>query len=293
MEPVQANVVDNEEPFEPCPTPLSWQDVLREFRAQSESWTVDLDGRSVSGRSIGEGPPLYFLNGLSGNLDLYSLTVWLLREDYRCVLFDYPTGLRSASDLPALLFAIADKFQHETFSVFSTGAGCMTAFAAMKQSSRINKAIVQGGFANCRLSLTERIASSLGAWCSGKLGSVPGAIRILRQNHRPWFPPFDESRWSFAEENLAGTPIARLAGMAGLLKKFDCRDSLADIAPRTMLVRCEGDSPIQVEAQDKLEQAMPDVPVQWLHTCGRLPFLTHPHRLKRIVLDFLSDVSGS
>lgn len=292
MEPVPSTVENNDEPFEPCPTPLSWQDVVREFVEQSDQWTTTVDGVSVSGRSIGDGPPLYFVNGLTGDMNLLSLTVWLVKEEYKCVLFDWPDNFKpaSADALTDLLIGIADHHGDEKFSIFSTGAGCVPTFAVMQQrSARVHKAILQGGFAKCELSFVERAAVSVGSVFPGLIGALPGVTRILQQNHRPWFPPFDTSRWSFAEQNLGCTPVSRLARIASVLKTFDFTDKLSDLTTPTLLVRCEGDSPIQVTAQDKLEASIPGVSVEWLHTCGRLPFLTHPHRLKRILLDFLSD----
>jgi len=74
---------------EACPTPLGWAEVLESFRAESTPWTVDVGGSLLQGRTLGHGQPLYFLNGISGNCELFCLLAWLLRDQYRCVLFDY------------------------------------------------------------------------------------------------------------------------------------------------------------------------------------------------------------
>src|SRR5215475_5189400 len=74
-----------------CPPPLEWQEVLREFHRQADAWYLDCKNFRISGRTIGSGPPLYLLNGFSGTHELYALLVWLLRDRYRCVLFDYAT----------------------------------------------------------------------------------------------------------------------------------------------------------------------------------------------------------
>lgn len=296
MEPVQASVAGNDEPFEPCPTPLSWQDVLRQFKSLSDQRTVNIDGAVVTLRSIGTGPPLYLLSGLTGDSDLLSLSVWLIRETHQCVLLEFPTDFRpkSPDEIGALLLAIAEANGHRTFSVFSTGFGCVAALTAMRIApQRITAAILHGAFARCELSVFERTAAAVGRFLPGAIGSIPGVKRIFSQNHRPWFPPFDESRWSFAESNLSATPISGLARRASILSDFDFSAQLDRLKTPILLVRCEGDSPIQVTAQDQLEQSIPGVSVEWLHTCGRLPFLTHPHRLKRIVLDFLAKHSGT
>ncbi|MBC8290144.1 MAG: hypothetical protein H8E37_07485, partial [Planctomycetes bacterium] len=72
------------EPAPSCPTPMAWQGVLKGFREQAESFQFTTpDGLEVSGRVLGEGPPLYILNGLSATSELFCLTTWLLREDFR------------------------------------------------------------------------------------------------------------------------------------------------------------------------------------------------------------------
>lgn len=294
MDPVQSKVVNNDEQFEPCPTPLSWQEVLKQFGEQTERWSIDVDGTDVHGRTIGTGPPLLFVNGLLGDLHLLSLTVWVLREEFQCILFDWPDNLSGTApdSLSKYLFAVADTHGVDRFSLFSTGGGCMAAFHAMRQQpDRIDKAVLHGAFSKCELSFSERVFAACGSVLPGRLGWLPGAVRILQQNHRPWFPPFDSSRWSFAEANLSTTPIRRLAKLSSVMARFDFTDHLGALETPLMLVRCEGDSPLQSKAQDILQADIPNANVEWLHTCGRLAFLTHPHRMKKIIKAFLQNES--
>src|SRR5580700_10847165 len=98
-----------------CPAPLGWVQVLEAVRAQSTPWSVEVEGHQFSGRTLGVGPPLYFLNGLAGTSDLFCLLVWLLRDEFRCVVFDYPARTsrrpRSLTNelLASGLFAAADR----------------------------------------------------------------------------------------------------------------------------------------------------------------------------------------
>ena len=86
---------------EGCPSPLGWAEVLKAVHSQSALWQVKVGGDTITGRTLGAGPPLYFLNGFAGNSDLYCLIVWLLRDEFRCVVFDYaaPTGTHTAEKL--------------------------------------------------------------------------------------------------------------------------------------------------------------------------------------------------
>ncbi len=291
MQPVPATVSDNEEPFEPCPTPLAWQQVVDQCAQQRTTFSVRVADQVVQCWSLGDGPPLYFVNGVLGSSQLMSLTSWLMKDSCRCVLFDLPNGFPSStrSDAP-ILSAIAEHFGDERFSIYSSGLGCVTAFERLLNNPEtIERIVLQGAYLRCPLSVSERVAAAMGKWIPGVIGSVPGAINMLHRSHFPWFPPYDTSRWVFAANELAGTRTKTLGRRIGALKGFDFSSQLQSVETPTMLVRCEGDSPLQVAAQDELERTLPGVSVEWLHTCGRLPFLTHPHRLKKILQAFLGD----
>ncbi len=145
-------------PSEACPTPLGWAEVLESFRAESTPWTVDVAGSLLHGRSLGQGQPLYFLNGISGNCELFCLLAWLLRDQFRCVLFDYrdrdshaaigaipqPQGL-TVEQLADDLLAVADAQHDSTFCVFAAPFGSLIALAVLaKQPERNRRAILLG-----------------------------------------------------------------------------------------------------------------------------------------------------
>ena len=191
---------------EPCPSPLAWQDVLHEFHRSSRFWTFNRDGHTITGRAWGEGPPLYFLNGMAGSFELYALLVWLLREQFCCVVFNYadPIGSaarrrqRSVDQLADDLFAVAEHHGHDRFRLYATSFGGIVGLTAMlKQSARVEQAVIQGGFAHRSLSLTERLLIRVGRRSPGRLKHVPGHVAFQQHNHQRWFPPFDDSRWEF------------------------------------------------------------------------------------------------
>jgi 2-succinyl-6-hydroxy-2,4-cyclohexadiene-1-carboxylate synthase len=288
---------------EGCPNPMGWVQVLDAFHAQSTAWTVRVDDGSISGRTIGTGRPIYFLNGLTGNSDLFCLLVWLLRDEFRCVVFDYPTraerGRRqkplSADALAADLFAAADQQGDKTFSVFATSFGSAVALAALEAGrGRIERAILQAGFAHRSLSTFERLLCGIGKAVPGTLGRLPFLETIQRANHQRYFPPFDASRFGFYIENAGHTPIRDAAERAAIVGNFDFRPRLAGIRQPVLVVRSEHEGQILGACSDELERGLPHSSTEWLHTAGPLAHLAHPHRLAKLVRGFLSDapVSG-
>lgn len=283
---------------EGCPAPLGWAQVLEAFYHQSAAWTVEVDGRSFSGRTLGTGRPLYFLNGLAGTSDLFCLMVWLLRDEFRCVVFDYPThpGRRASltkESLASGLIAAADQQGDRTFSIFATGFGSIVGLTALAaQPDRIDRAIFQAGFAHRHLSATERLLARIGRHAPGTLASVPFLSAFHQANHQRYFPPFDGSRWGFFDDNTGRTAIRDASERAMILASFDHRSRLADIRQPVLLIRSEHEGLIAAACNETLHSGLPNSTAEVLHSTGPLAHLTHPHRLVKLLKTFLGDVAG-
>ena len=281
-----------------CPAPLSCRDVLAAFDAHSRRWTIEAGPRKVSGRTWGDGPPLYFLNGLGGTHAGFAFLLWLLREEFRCVVFDYPSRETNADRKPTALtaggfadtlFAAADSHGDRTFSLFASSFGCLVALSAMlKRPERIERAVLQGGFACRNLSRIERLLIRLCLRVPGALRRLPLRALVQRNNHRRWFPPFDTVRWDFFSEDTGRVPIADLAERCAVIRDTDLRSRLADISQPVLLVHSEGDGLVAAECHRELERGLPQAQSEWLTHCGHLPAITHPHRLAKLIRGFVS-----
>jgi 2-succinyl-6-hydroxy-2,4-cyclohexadiene-1-carboxylate synthase len=279
-----------------CPNPLGWAQVLEAFHAQSTSWSIRVGDDSVSGRTLGNGRPLYFLNGLTGTSDLFCLLVWLLRDDFQCVVFDYSTrkergrGAVTPARLAADLFAAADLHGDSTFSLFATSFGSVVALTALtERPAQIDRAILQGAFAHRKLSAVERTLCRLGRFIPGTLAGVPFRDTIERANHQRYFPPFDRSRWGFLAENAGRTSIRDAAERAALVGRFDYRPRLADIQQPVLLIRSEHEGLVSAACNAELERGLANPTIEMLHSTGPLAHLAHPHRLAKLVRSFLGD----
>lgn len=288
---------------QPCPTPQVWHQVLASFREQADAWTVTRDGRTVRGRSIGAGPPIYFLNGLGGTHELFVLTAWLLRDEYRCVLFDSPAPtLRGPvpadspwpacvppvfRELSADLLAAADHLGDATFSSYATSFGTPVALSALAAApDRMERVVLQGGFARLSLSAFERLLIRLGRWAPGRVRHLPMRSVVQRQSHLPWFPPFDGTRWQFFADDTGSVPIRTIASRAADLSACDLRSTLPDVRTPVLLIRGEGEGRVSAAAADELAAGLPNAVTERMHGCGHLPYLTHPHRLVKLVRPF-------
>ena len=291
------------EPGEPCPTPLSTTDVLESFERESTAWEISTPQGLVRGQTLGEGPALYFLNGLEGTSELFRLLAWLLREEFRCVLFDASRNPQSArekiadvADLPEVrqLFAVADRHADETFLVYGSGFGGWVALAAiLTESRRFHGAVLQGAYANRQFKLLERWLMFLGKRSRRCWKNVPGWEAVFLQNHRCWFPPFDAPRWEVFHQIVGSVSVADVIERARRIRNVSFADRLSQIATPILCLTSEGEGRLLKQRQAELEQSLTHCRSEWLQETGRVPHWTHPHRVAKHIRQFAETLDES
>ncbi|MBS0264070.1 MAG: alpha/beta fold hydrolase, partial [Planctomycetes bacterium] len=241
---------------------------------------------------LGSGPALYFLNGFVGSQELFALLAWLLRDQFRCVVFDYPPSVSrgwTLADAVADLLAIADQAGDAEFHLFGHSFGSMVALQALAEHpQRIRRAVLQGAFAHYDWSTSERLLLSAGRLLPGRVKLLPGRVFIQRQNQGRWFPPFDLTRLQFYLENTGNSTIRQLALRASLARSCDLRPRLPEIRQPVLLLRSEGDGHVLTGCSETLAAGLPHVTVDTMNDTGQIPFLTHPHRLAKLIRPFLA-----
>jgi 2-succinyl-6-hydroxy-2,4-cyclohexadiene-1-carboxylate synthase len=275
-------------PGEGCPPPLAWADVVRAVVERRVAIEATVSGKPVRGYSIGDGPPLYFLNGISATPDLFSLLVWLLRDDFRCVVLEYPSHAESIGDLSQSLLAVADAAGDEQFALYATSFGSLVALQTLLDApQRIPHAVLQGPLVGMNLSSAERIGVRILSWLPGQMRRIPTFASIVRGNHLRWFPPVDPTRWQFAEQDMTEPRIADVAGRGRMLIGTDYSARLSGIATPTLLISSEGEAVRHRDAAELLNQRLPNSRHENIPNTGHLAFLTHPHRMANLVRPFL------
>jgi pimeloyl-ACP methyl ester carboxylesterase len=289
-----AQTVREDANHEPCPTPLNWQQVVGAFRDQSELFDVNVTDGILKCQRFGRGRPLYFINGMTGNCELYSLLAFVLADEFECVFYDGPDRIQRSANVPnrlaEYLFAIADRRGDQQFDVFTAGFGCVTALtAAVNQPDRIRRLVLQSGFAHRSTAWSERVLSSLFRNSSRVLAGLPLWSRINQRNHQMWFPPFDDSRWQFLEDNTGSTPVSRVASLSPAFEQFDLREKLDRVSCPALLIATEGDGRVLDECHKVLETGLMNSRTEQMDNTGQFAFLTHPHRVRKQLKRFLLD----
>ncbi|WP_010582910.1 alpha/beta fold hydrolase [Schlesneria paludicola] len=286
---------------EPCPTPMMWQDVREQYLRDSTPWEIVRGPHRLAGRTWGDGPPLYFVNNFAATAELYSLVIWLLRDHFRCVVFDAVTSDTHAARLskPTIcefaedLMLVADRHGDVCFPIYGAGFGAAVALqAAVDHPARIQWLVLQHGFAKRKVTLFERMLASACLRSGQLLDQLPQRRRFQAVNHKPWFPPFDSSRFDFLIQSTGTLPLRDLARRAIAVRSFDLVSRLGEVSCPVMLLRTEGEGRMSADSQTLLEQRLKDPRVEWMHSAGQHPCLTHPHRVAKIVQTFQQSVAG-
>ena len=287
---------------EPCPAPLLWQEIRERFLLDSTPWEVVRGRNRLVGRTWGTGTPLYFLNNFAATAELFSLTAWLLRDEFRCVVFDTSTVNHGAAGRtpPTMtefaddLFAVADQHGDERIALYGAAFGAATALqAAIDRPQRVERLLLQHGFAARSLSVFERLLASVCHRSSGNLNGLPQRRRFQAVNHQPWFPPFDHSRFEFFVDSTGLLPLRDLARRALAVNSFNVVARLCEIDCPVLLLHTEGEGKVAAESQAVLERELRHCRIEWMHSAGQHPYLTHPHRVAKLVKSFCEPNSSS
>ncbi len=288
-----SEVAPIEEQREPCPTPLESQDIVRSFQEEMRQGPVAFEGGTITATQFGSGPPLIFLPGTLGTPRLYALTAWLLRNDRQCWLLDHPnfdknppeselvakTASAYASVLTELFGGPVDIYA-STFTV----PICLRMMSSTPNA--VKKAALQSGWMEGTLTTAERLLLKIGKRLPVTMRRVPGWVSTQIQNHRPWFPPFDKTRFSFLLGETYQTNVSDASRRMLASTHTDLRDRVKEIPHEILILRTEGDGQYITDQQEWLEKQLPNSQVSWMHTSGHYPYLTHPHRLVKSLREF-------
>ncbi len=292
-----------------CPSPLSWRDVVAQVDRQAERFVLPRpNGRpgSLRGLTLGTGPTVIMSNGLAGNVGLFALLAWVLRENHRCVLWEYadsdthrPAGRPGLDAYVDDLLAIAGHFASQPMCAFGVSFGALvTAAALAREPNRFSHAVLTSPSVGCALSRRERwVLRQVSGWRL-PLGRLPFWRHLQSRMHGLFFPPFDHSRLNYLAANLGRTPVGIAARRLLIAAETDIASDLAELRHAERLRLCviapEGEAPATRQRREQFERTLAEhglgslLHVEFMHTSGLYPHLTHPHRLRKLLDEFIT-----
>ncbi|MEZ6055154.1 MAG: alpha/beta hydrolase [Planctomycetaceae bacterium] len=292
VSPLQS-IKDLPPPGEGCPTPLAWQQVLEQYRTDRVESQVDTVDGPIQLWEFGQGEPLYLIGGAAGNGDLFCLLAWLLREDRQTVVVQFPEEIPvAAGQLTSRLGEHFTTLLRERSAVgapvLATGyGGAITLQTAVQSPQLVGPMMLQGTSPGVQWSTVERLMLGVGRHLPGQLRHLPTWARLAAANHQPWFPPFDPSRWEFLLQNLGQTNTREFARRCAAWRDLGLSDRFHELTQPILIIRTEGEGSPLTKGQEALAQLLPESKTEWMHSSGQFPHVTHPHRIVKLIKDFL------
>jgi pimeloyl-ACP methyl ester carboxylesterase len=284
------NPIETAPASEPCPTPLAWQEVVSSFRAAATVRVFSTEFGDVTATEFGRGQPIVFFPGLAGGPLLFSLTSWLLKEDFRSIILEHPQFDRAPSSVqlvPRTAEAFGLAIEHlcpEGANVYATSFGSQIALQLMaSRPGLVRNSFLQGAWAARQLTWAEKGLLRTGSWLRRPVRQIPLWLSAQIQNHRRWFPPFDETRFGFLLNEVGQTPTRVIARRLLAAGSTDLRPKLSSILQPTVILHCEGEGGLVAAAERELEERLPHARSEEMYHSGHYPYLTHPHRLAKIL----------
>ena len=229
-----------------------------------------------------------------GSSRLLALLSWLMREDRRCVIVDWSPPILSAR---ATLDDFAEDLQKLLESAGDVGVECYASSfgaavairAAARAPSAFGRMVLQGVQRQQRLSHFERTLASWFHRSARPVGTFSGYQSIATLNHRRWFPPLDVDRWQWFLETTGAVPRSWVMTQARAWDRVNLSDDLQQLEFPVLLINAEGTGPRTTSEQEQVLRLLPQGRSTPMHTTGWHTYLTHPHRLKKLLDQFAED----
>lgn len=275
--------------------PISLETALSRFDNEARRGECDTGRYRCRYFSWGDGPPLVMIPGLGSDARAYIPLAAHLSSQFRCVLYDLPTGRDDGAnlnryDLTGLgddVIALLDHLREREASVIGWSFGSMIALHTMAQSpDRLKRAVLLGGFARRRLAPAEVLLARLLRHCHAPMRRLPFHNRLMTYSHHEPFAEQPEL-WDFFLQRCGAAPIAVVAQRALLLHATDLRPDLPKVQGPVLLVTGELDPLVPRSASLELHQGLSRPAHIELAGCGHFAALSHTTALADIISHFL------
>jgi pimeloyl-ACP methyl ester carboxylesterase len=228
---------------------------------------VDVDGRAVRCRVVGEGEELVVVHGLSGSWRWWSLLVERLAEHSRLHLVELPRlGRLRAGELAPWLGRLLDAVELGPVDVLAHSLGGLVATElAAEQPDRVRRLV---------------LVAPAGVPCGrGVLGRTLPLVEEL-YDVRTWLP-------TIVGDAVRTGPVSLVHGIAYLWGR-DIRGELGAVQAPTLLVWGDRDRLVPPEVAEEWQRLLPRSRLVRL-PCGHVPMWEAPRELATCVLGFLGD----
>ncbi len=282
-----------------CPAhfaPIPLAAALERYRREAVRGTCDTGRYRCRYFTWGSGPTLALIPGLADDADSFALLAAHLSSHFRCVAYDWPTGLDDGArldryrhgDFVSDLFALLDHIgARETFLAGYSFGSTVALAAINRQPERFPRAVLLSGFANRQLAPAELLLASLGRYWPGSLRQLPLRTRVLRATQSRSFARCEPGVWDYYLNCMGALPMAAMARRALVLHRTDVRPLLPRIQQPVLLICGDCDPLVNKQCEAELLTGLRRAMRVELAECGHQAIFTHPESLAEALTEFL------
>ncbi len=285
--------------------PAAWMTI--DWR-EHQRW-VHVQGRPANVVDIGEGPPLVFVHGLSGNWQNWLLQLPEFSRDHRCVAVDLP-GF-GESPMPAekitisgygrWLDALFDVLEIEAAAVVGNSmGGFIAAETAIKFPHRVERLVLvsAAGLSVERqrsdtLQRTLEVFENIGQLVAARFFAKAGWFVRRPRGRRAlfWFAMAhpDEMPPALAAEQIAGANKPGFVAALDALTSYPIRNRIGDIRCPTLIVWGRKDMLVPLEDAYEFDRLIPDSRLIVFEDTGHVPMIERPERFNADLRAFLAE----
>jgi pimeloyl-ACP methyl ester carboxylesterase len=279
---------------------IDWREHLR--------W-VHVHGRPVNLVDLGEGPPLVFVHGLSGNWQNWLEQLPEFARSHRCIAVDLPGFGESAMPREKITISGYGRWLDELFEVLGVEAaavvgnsmgGFIAAETAIKFPHRVERLVL---VAAAGLSIERRRSDTLlrALEATENVAQMATARFLARSDwlvRRPrgrramlWFVVAHPDRLSPAlvAEQVRGSNKPGFVPALDALTSYPIRDRIADIGCPTLIVWGPKDMLVPIKDAYEFDRLIPDSRLLIYEDTGHVPMLERPERFNADLRAFLAE----
>jgi pimeloyl-ACP methyl ester carboxylesterase len=240
---------------------------------------------------------LVVVHGLCDQARSFAMVMARLVDDFRCVAIELPNGKDDDAtlgtyrheDFPRDLIGLLNHLKLERVDLLGSSFGSTIALrTASVAPERVNRVVLQGGFARRPLIRIERGLARLGRYWPWRMGQLPIRDTVMRKLESPAFVTAPPDIFDFLLGNSGQTPVRAASRRALILDKLDLRPKLSNVGCPVLMIGGDRDTIVPRRYEAEVEAGVPNVRRVEFAPCGHYPQYTHPLAMADEMRKFLT-----
>lgn len=239
---------------------------------------------------------LVVVHGLCDLARSFAMLMANLLDDFRCVAIELPNGRDDGAKLgtfrhdhfPDEMVALFDHLKLDRVDLLGSSFGSTVALrTAAAHPGRLNRVVLQGGFARRPLIRVERGLARIGRYWPWLMGELPIREIVMRKLESHAFVTAPPEIFDFLLFNSGQTPVRAAARRGLILDKLDLRPMLPRVRCPVLMIGGDRDTIVPRRFEAEVEAGVPDVRRVEFSPCGHYPQYTHPAQMADEMKRFL------